>query len=122
MQERRYQKGLTAISWAVLIAVLSFFAMLFLKLFPLYMENFGVASSLKSLQNEDRSMDIIEIRDLLSKRLDINDVENVKTKNISIIRKGSSYTVEVDYEVRVPFAFNVDLVVSFNNEAEVPAN
>ena len=46
------QRGVTAIGWMVILGLIGFFALIALKLFPMYSENFSVISSLKSLQNE----------------------------------------------------------------------
>ena len=122
MINRRNQRGMTAIGWMIIIALVAFVAMLVLKLFPLYIEHFSVSSSLNGLASDT---DLVgappsRLRSSLMKRFDINNVENVHKEDISIERGASGYRVNVDYEVRVPFIYNIDLVVSFYDVAEVP--
>jgi len=117
------QRGLTAISMVVVILVVLFFALIAIRLFPVYVENYKVSSHLKRLaaSSEIKTMNDKEIMQTLFKRLDLDDVENVKAENVFIEHgtKGKgSVVLAVEYEVRKPVFGNVDIVVSFVNEAE----
>jgi Tfp pilus assembly protein PilE len=117
------QRGLTAISMVVVILVVLFFALIAIRLFPVYVENYKVSSHLKRLaeSSEIKTMNDKEILQTLFKRLQLDDVENVKAENVFIERdtKGKgSIVLAVEYEVRKPVMGNVDLVVSFVEEAE----
>ena len=113
---------MTGIAMAVVLVVIAFFAMLVLRLFPIYMEHFSVTTHLKSLSSEVgmSKKTNSEIINSLLKRFSIDDVKNVKNEHIFIEReKGSSVTVAVEYEVRTPTISNIDMVVSFTNEVEL---
>ena len=107
------QKGLTAISWLAILSVFFFFVLIMLRLAPIYMEHFNVSGSLQSLQEDRRVVDSdkAEIKQLLLKRFQINDVKNVTGKHIKVTEKG----VQVKYEVRVNVIANVDAVVAFDD-------
>jgi len=116
------QQGLTAISVVVILAMIGFFAMIAIRLFPIYMEHFSVTSHLKSLSEEagitEKSNS--EILKTLSKRFSIDDVKNVTDDNIFIERnKDGSMLIAIEYEVRTPALGNVDMVVSFVDEVEL---
>lgn len=117
------QQGMTAIGVLVVLALIAFFTLLVLRLAPPYLENFNVSTSLKSLQQEvgikDKSSG--EIRNLLQRRLEINDVTNVKKENVTISKDAKSglLKVAVAYEVRVPIMLNIDAVVVFSESIEV---
>lgn len=116
------QRGLTMISWLVVIAVVVFIVMIALKLFPIYLEHFSVQSSMKSLASESEPMTSGQIRQTLGKRLAVNNVDQVNLRDSLVIdRRNSQNVIKLDYEVRVPFVGNVDFVVSFHEQAEVPA-
>jgi Tfp pilus assembly protein FimT len=122
MMNRNRQRGMTAIGWMIIIALVALVVMLALKLFPLYLEHFSVTSSLDGLATDH---DLVgappsALRTSLMRRFDINNVRNVHKEDVFIQRGGSGYQVNVDYEVRVPFVYNVDLVVTFSDTAEVP--
>ena len=63
----------------------------------------------------------VAVRDTVLKRLDINNVNQVKKEDISISRDGGFYYIDIDYEVRIPFISNVSLLIDFKNHAEVSA-
>ncbi len=118
------QEGLTMISWVILIAVIGFFALFIIKLFPIYMEHFDIKSSLHSLATD---ADVrggggaASIREHLDKRLEINDVSDVTDDNITITQDDTGYQVNVTYEVKTSFIYNISLVVHFDDTVEVPA-
>jgi hypothetical protein len=94
-----------------------------LKLFPVYMEHFSIISSLESLEQE-RDKEYVgaaAVRTTLLKRFQMNNVSQAGGDDISIVRDGQIYRVEIAYEVRIPFISNISLLASFNETAEVPA-
>lgn len=118
----RHQKGMTGIAMALVLVMIAFFAMLVLRLFPIYMEHFSVASHLKSLSNEAgvSAKTNAEIVSTLRKRFEIDDVKNVSKDDIFIEReKGGRVVVAVEYEVRTTAMGNVDMVVNFVDEVEL---
>jgi hypothetical protein len=124
MNDRHRQRGMTAISLAVIILVVLFFALVAIRLFPIYLENFKVESHLKNLAADRniKTMSDRQILDTLTKRFDIDDVTNVTQDDIYIERnadKGGGMTLSAEYEVRTPMLGNVDLVVSFTDQVEV---
>ncbi len=122
MNVARRQRGFGMVGWFFVIAVAAFFLTILFKLFPVYMEHMSVAQSLKMLGEEREARSPNEIRTSLFKRLQVNNVENITRENVEIVRDNNAYVVTVAYEVRVPFARNISILVSFNDKAEVPAS
>jgi hypothetical protein len=120
---RHNQQGMTLISWLLVLGVGGVLLLGALRLAPVYMENFSVKSSLKSLQNDPdfRGNTVGELRASLKKRLDINDVTRVHSEDIAIERKGSVYHITVAYEAVVPFLYNIRFLVEFEEVVEVVA-
>jgi hypothetical protein len=117
----RRQRGLTAISWILIIALAAFIGLIALKLIPIYLQAFNIATVVRQLPDEpfigDKGPN--EIRKSLIARLKINSVYDFDPKNI-VIKKGlNTYLVDVSYEVREPVLGNVDIVVSFSNQTEI---
>lgn len=117
------QDGVTFGGLLIILVIIGFLALIAMRLFPVYMESFGVKSSLESVvkEVEKESHTPIEIREKILKRLDINDVDDVTKEDIVIKREGFFYSITIDYEVRVPFIKNIDFIVKFENHAQVPA-
>lgn len=121
MRTLKSQRGMTAIGWLIVLALIGFFVLLALRMIPSYLEFFTVTSALESLQNEPGMANQTpqDIRKMLGKRFDINDVKSITAKDVAIQKQGGAYLVGVDYEVRMPVIGNVDVVMSFAKEIEV---
>ena len=115
------QKGITAIGMVIILALVAFFALLTLRLVPIYMENFTVSSHLNTLaeDSETKSLSDRDILSTLKKRFYIDDVKNVTEDNIFIDHEGGKTTITIEYEVRAPIFGNIDVAVSVNEEAVV---
>lgn len=124
MNSLHKQRGVTAIGWIIILLLIAFFALIGLRLAPVYIEHFNVVSSLDSLKNEAfiTRKDPVEIKRLLTRRFDINQITNATAENVTVSRKKGVLTVEVRYEVRKKFLGNVDVVTSFADKIEVVAN
>ncbi|MDH5766836.1 MAG: DUF4845 domain-containing protein, partial [Gammaproteobacteria bacterium] len=68
------QNGLTAISWIIVIALVSVQGLMALRIIPLYMNNNSTVSIMDGLVNDPaaRGKSAKEIQVMLRKRLDIN--------------------------------------------------
>jgi hypothetical protein len=112
---------MTLLGALMLAAIVAFFAYAAIKLVPVYVENFGVTSSLKSLGEEDlRGAGTAEIRSHLLKRLEINNVNSVTPDQIKVRSEDNFRVVTVDYEVRTRFYGNLYLLIAFNDRAVLP--
>ncbi|PCJ90842.1 MAG: DUF4845 domain-containing protein [Porticoccaceae bacterium] len=115
MKERK-QRGLTLISGLVLLAVIGFFLTAAFKVGPLYLDNSFVSAAIASLEQEDvHGMTDRDIRRKLSSQFDINNIRDMNTKEIKVVREKTRTVVSLDYEKRVNFMANVDVVVRFEN-------
>ncbi len=123
MKLKQHQKGATLYSVAFYLLLLGFVVFVGLKLFPVYMESFAVKSSVEGLNADPDAQfnGAREVQGTLIKRFSFNNIESVTGEDIVVVRKDQTYIVDVDYEVRIPFISNIDLVISFKNHAEVNA-
>ena len=122
MKPLQRQSGLTAISIIIILAVGAFFVAIFFTLFPIYMEHFEVKSHLNALKDDAKTTDITD-RDIVKtmmRRFDIDNINHVTEDDIDIEKTDSGRTVSIDYEVRDHFLANIDVVVSFHNEVNLP--
>jgi hypothetical protein len=111
------QRGITFLSFIVVLAVLGFFAFIAMRLFGMYSEFYSVKQAMEAVANEPgvATMDARRIRDLLSRRFTISYVDSVKPEHIKINRTATGNVLEIDYEVRKNFAYNLDVVGRFNH-------
>jgi hypothetical protein len=123
MKLERSQKGFTLASLSFFLLLLGFVVYTALKLFPVYMEAFTVESSVASLET-DKNQEFSgpsAVRQALSKRFQINNISTVSLDDISVTSEKGMLLVDVDYEVRIPYFRNINLLLTFTNHAEVPS-
>ena len=112
------QRGMTFISWLLVLGIVGIFATIALTLIPIYIEHYSVKHVLAQFEN-DRDLakkSTGELRELMKKRLKINGVYGFDVKeSLKVERDKDRVTVRVLYEVRRPVMGNVDLVVHFDD-------
>jgi len=123
MKSIHRQRGMTPVGWVLVFLLIAFFALVALRLIPIYLESFSVGSVISDLKDEPgiSAKTTREITTLINKRFDINSITNVGTGDIYVEKSGGTMTISAEYEVRKPMLGNVDIVVSFNKSVEVPA-
>ncbi len=117
------QQGMTLIGWLLMMALIGFFAILTLKLWPIYYENFGVKRAVGKLptQPEISNKSDDEIWKIVERQFTIDQVSHPTRKDFKIERQeDGSRQASVKYEVRVPVMFNVDVVVYFDDKVTLP--
>ncbi|MES9811489.1 MAG: DUF4845 domain-containing protein [Candidatus Thiodiazotropha sp.] len=124
MQSLQKQKGLTFISWLVILVVAGFLVYVGIKITPVYIDHYAVKAALASVKNEPLSArkSKREIRNMILKRLDINSIRHINKDHINIKRSGNTTTINVTYEERRPIVYNISLLMTFDETAELTAN
>jgi hypothetical protein len=117
----KHQQGLTFISLVFILGLIAFFVLLGLKIGPIYLNHSKVVSTLSELK---RTPDIEyqsepEIRNSLSKRFNINYVNDVTQENITITRNENYLKIVIEYEVVKNIAGNLSVLITFNDVMEV---
>ncbi|KAF1726757.1 DUF4845 domain-containing protein [Pseudoxanthomonas japonensis] len=115
---KRNQKGMTLLSFVVVLGLVGFAAYVAMRLFPMYQEYYAVKSSLKGLANEQgvADMDPARIKELFFRRLNMNYSTNIKPADVKIERMEGGWNMTVVYEVRRPLVGNLDVVGNFDAE------
>ena len=124
MKSLRKQQGLTFISWLVILVVAGFFVMVGIKITPVYLEHFAVRKSLESLRNEPliSRKPLTEIRKMLMRRLDMNNIRHLGKDQIQFTRSGGVTKITISYEERKPVVGNMALIMTFEDSIELIAN
>ena len=117
------QKGITMIGFAMLLGILGFFAYAAMKLWPAYAEHFGVVKSMKSLQTDANAetMTVELARQKLNVQFDLQyvDDKNVPPSAIQVITANGQRSLRIAYDRDIPFMYNVDLLVHFDNTVDL---
>ncbi|BCA96219.1 DUF4845 domain-containing protein [Legionella antarctica] len=123
------QQGMTFISMLFTVAVLVMAAVVMMRLVPAYIQHYEIVQSIKSLNtvpvaslSGDPLADVDVLRSSLNKRLDINGVDHLKNNEIIITPKGEHrYQVKLRYQAIRFLAYNINLLINFDNTYEVVA-
>lgn len=116
------QKGMTMLSWLVVLGILVFFVLIGIKMVPTYLENYSIKQVLANMENDRkvRTMSAGEMKKAFMKRLKINSVYEFDRNSIKIKKEKFGTRFSVDYEIRKPVAGNVSIVMEFSESAMIP--
>lgn len=117
------QRGLGFLSIMLMLAAVGFVFMVLVKLGPSYMTFLTVRSVMQDVKEDPNAFADRQGRGIikaLTRRLEVNDVRTVHQKDFKMTKKGGSMDLSVDYEVREHLAWNVDVVMMFQHEVNIP--
>lgn len=128
--QRVLQRGMSVWQWLVVVLVVGLGLTIAVAIGPLYVTNFSVQSTVKSLQTEPElsSKSVTEMRAAIERKFDVNQITVVQAvcrdkdkPCLKIERTKSVVKVDANYEARVHVIANIDAVVSFkDNYVEIP--
>jgi len=114
---------MTGIGWMFVLFLIGFFTYVIMLLVPIYLENNSVNSVISDLADgNEKFISASELRKTINKRFDINMTTSINPADITISRDANMFVVDIDYEVREPFAGNIDLFFTFKSEVKIPAS
>jgi type II secretory pathway component PulJ len=118
MLNNAVQRGFTLIGLMMMFAVIGFFALIVMRLLPVYMEDNAISGAVVSVAAEmPATASILEARKAFGKRLEINNVKAVVPNDLTLGGEGGIRTLVIEYEGRAPFINNISFVVDFYHEA-----
>ena len=117
------QKGLTLISWLAIIAVVLFNAIMAMSVVPVYLNDHSVKSMMQGLETDTsvRSATPKKIKEIIAKRLRVNNVYSVTKDDIVIKKSNNDYIITIVYEPRGRLIGSLDYIITFKHEARVAA-
>ncbi|MEE3321409.1 MAG: DUF4845 domain-containing protein [Pseudomonadota bacterium] len=112
------QRGLSLISWMVILVVVVILGTAAFRMIPAYMEYNTVATTIRTTLQDNRAamMSEGEIRESIRKRFVLNQVKVISPDDVDVYKDGAFLKAEVDYEVREPMFYNVSIVMTFQEE------
>ena len=114
-------RGMTLMSFVIVLVVVGFFALVVMKLFPMYSEYYSLKKVMEEYAaqpNSASSPPATIFRDL-ERRLDIAYVNSVKKEHVKVFREGGVAKLNIAYEVRVNMVGNLDVIGKFDNTVDL---
>ena len=116
------QKGLTMLGWLMILAIVIFNGVIALNVVPVYINDHSVKSVMRNLEMDTtiRDKSAKALKEIINKRLRINNVYTVSKENVSIKKIKGAYHVTINYEPRGKLVGNLDYIVTFRHQAKIP--
>ncbi len=119
------QSGITLIGFLMVLIVLGFFGFMAMKLVPPYAEFMGVNKAMNQIASDGvqgKTLDQVR-RDLMYKMgFQYVDDSTIKPKDITIKRDGNAAQLNVSYDKRIPFMYNIDFLLHFEKTVALQGN
>lgn len=115
---RHSQQGMSTYTTIVFSMLLIFAGFFLFKIGMPILDNWTVKEVLESIAKDEemRNLSSSDIRKFLQKKFDVNRIEHISVKDdIEITSENGVRTIIADYEARVPFIKNIDLVIRFES-------
>lgn len=116
------QQGVTFAGLVIILVLIGFFALVAMKLFPVYMESFKVDQALDGLieQTDIEKKSNIEIRNLFMRHMEIEMVDRFDMQNIKEImqikKKQGSMTISMVYQTKAPLFGNLSILAEWDKQ------
>lgn len=115
MVNRRSQRGMSMFGLALILGVVFVFGKLALGILPSLYDNYAIGKIIGTMFREVPvdAKGLNDVKADIDRRFDVNQIKR-RAKDFQISKDGNKITVVVEYEDRVPFFANVDLVMHYN--------
>ena len=128
MLRMRRERGITFLGFLFAAALVAFFALLGMKLFPLYMESLSVWQGMKEVaaRPDIQKLNTREIYKYVLRNYEVQDVDFFTRENIHKYLKverakgKKGRVLHMTYESRRPLFGNLDIVLKFDKSIDLP--
>ena len=124
----KQQKGMTFLGWCIVLALIGFFVLLIMRLFPLYNEKFIVQSAMESVASRpgiEKKADSDVFKEFL-RTVQVGGSSRFNDKSIKQLgkiekpEKGEQYKkLAIKFEVRNKFFQDIEFVLNFDKKVEL---
>lgn len=114
------QRGLTFISFMIILAVIALFVLVGLKVGPIYLNHSKVMDAMTAVEN---TKDVVrsgrnDVKVMLAKRLNMNYAD-INLDDFKIIKRVNYLKVELEYEKVEKILGNLSVLVEFQESFEI---
>lgn len=121
------QQGMTLIGMLLTVGLVCFALLVTLRVVPVYINYYAVLQSIKALDSTSNSdltgdpiQDVVTLKRMVNKRLEVNGIDDLKENELIITPRGENkFTVKIKYQVIKPLLYNISLLFDFSETREV---
>ncbi|WP_397378509.1 DUF4845 domain-containing protein [Pseudomonas sp.] len=122
MKSMHSQKGMSLLSWLVVLGLVAFFASAAFKVLPHYFDNMALEKLITSVET-DKAANVRSINEFyshVSKGMQVNSIRDLNLQDaLKVKMENNEFRAHLKYEKREPLIENIDLVVRFDKEFRV---
>ncbi|MBX9764906.1 MAG: DUF4845 domain-containing protein [Pseudomonadaceae bacterium] len=122
MKSVHSQKGMSLLSWLLVLGLVAFFASAAFKVLPHYFDNMALEKLITSVET-DKAANIRSINEFyshVSKGMQVNSIRDLNLQDaLKVKMENNEFRAHLKYEKREPLIENIDLVVRFDKEFRV---
>ncbi len=117
----RAQKGSSLLTMLCFVVLGIILLLSLLRILPIYLDNFTLNRVITNMDGSSqiKGASAREIRDALSRRLQIDNIEGLDVREIDIQVERDRATMTFTYERRSPFIGNIEVIITFDHEHEL---
>jgi Domain of unknown function (DUF4845) len=117
MKTQTYERGMSLPSMMLVVAMVGFFVMCAIRMFPRYMEYLSIREIVETVAREYNpdEEDLADIRRRLDTMFNTNQINDLQPKDVEITHKEGRTYIDANYEARVPIMGIVDAVMTFDD-------
>ncbi|WP_296129230.1 DUF4845 domain-containing protein [Pseudomonas sp. Ga0074129] len=122
MKSMHSQKGMSLLSWLLVLGLVAFFASAAFKVLPHYFDNMALEKLITSVET-DKAANVRSINEFyghVSKGMQVNSIRDLNLQDaLKVKMENNEFRAHLKYEKREPLIENIDLVVRFDKEFRV---
>lgn len=107
----RRQRGLSLIGWLLLLVLVGGWVYAAVRVVPAYIEDGEIATSLKGVKSDARTMSLRDIQRELVGQLTINSIDDVNADEFKFTMNGDRLTISIDHPIEKKLFGNLSFVV-----------
>jgi len=118
---RKYQRGVTALGWLILLLPIAICVYAGIRIAPVYMNYMNVVHSLNMVSGEidNGSATAATIRAAIGKHFDVEYISYPDIRDLKITRENGNWKVEANYDDQAPLFANVSILVTFDKTVKL---
>ncbi len=113
------QRGISLIGWLILLVLVGGWAYSAIRLIPAYIEDGEIATTLKGVKHDARTLSIPDIQRELVDQLNINSIDDVKVSEFKFTESGGQLTISIDHPIKKTLVGNLSFVVNSRHSITV---
>lgn len=113
------QRGISLIGWILLLILVGGWAYSAIRLIPAYIEDGEIATTLKGVKHDARTLPISGIQRELADQLNINSIDDVNISEFKFTENGDRLTISINHPIEKTLIGNLSFVVNSRHSITV---